>query len=188
MHRVTLAALVVLLCPACDGGSKPKPAAREAAAAKPETKAPESKVAEPATAEPATAEPATAEPAASEPVTAEAVAAADPLGQRFRDPPWFNNNMFGDKGNRVDFARSEANEAGLFKSHIIFELADGTTVEDCATTVTEKLKDAVQLGRKDQPSADRIQLEGSAERYDVTVVCGEGKGKMRAYVSYEWTR
>jgi len=172
MPRVTLAALAVLLCTACDGGAKPKPAANEAA--KPEAKAPE-------------AEPATAEPAVSEPAATETPDAADPLGQRFRDPPWFNNTMFGDKGNRVDFARSEANEAGLFKSHIIFELADGTTAEDCASTITEKLKDIVELSREDQPD-DRIQLKGSSERYDVTAVCGEGKGKMRAYVAYEWTR
>lgn len=177
MPRVTFAALAVLLCAACDGGAaKSTPAAKEAAAAKPDAKAAEVAPAE------------TPEPAVSEPAVTEApAAAADPLGQRFRDPPWFNNTMFGDKGNRVDFARSEANEAGLFKSHIIFELADGTTVDDCASMITEKLKSAVELSREDQPS-DRIQLTGSAERYDVTAVCGEGKGKMRAYVAYEWTR
>lgn len=174
MLRLKTAALAVLLCVACDGG-KAQP---DAAAAKPKAAA-EAK----APADANVAEPAASEPAVSEPTPAE----ADPLGQRFRDPPWFRDTMLGDKGKKVDFARSEANEAGLFKSHLIFEMSDGTTVDDCVAAVTEGLKDAVELAREDQPN-DRTQLTGSTERYDVTAVCGEGKGKMRAYVAYEWTR
>lgn len=172
MLRSTTVALAVLLCTACDGG-KAKPEAAAAGAK------PEAKTAEPE--ESAPNEPAVSEPAVSEP------SAEDPLGQRFRDPAWFNNAMFGDKGKRVDFARSEANEAGLFKSHLVFELSDGTTVDDCVSMITSKLEGTVELSREDQPN-DRAQLTGSGGRYDVTAVCGEGKGKMRAYVAYEWTR
>jgi hypothetical protein len=176
MLRLKTAALAVLLCAACDGG-KAQP---DAAAAKPQ--AAEATAKAPA-ADAKAAEPAAVEPAASEPTPAE----ADPLGQRFRDPPWFRGTMLGDKGTKVDFARSEANEAGLFKSHLIFEMSEGTTVDDCVAAVTDALKDAVEVAREDQPN-DRAQLTGSTERYDVTAVCGEGKGKMRAYVAYEWTR
>lgn len=177
MLRVTSAALAVLLCSACDGGSS-SGKADAAAAAK---KAPEAK-AEDKSAEAAPAD----EPVASEPPPPSA-AELDPLGQRFRDPPWFRPNMFGDKGTKVDFARSEANDAGLFKSHMIFELSEGLTKDDCSKMVTEKLASAVTLTAEEKPN-DRIQLGGSTDRYDVTAMCGEADGKMRAYVSYEWTR
>lgn len=173
MLRLKTAALAVLLCAACDGG-KAQP---DAAPTKPQ--AAEAK----ASADANAAEPVASEPAVSEPTPAE----ADPLGQRFRDPPWFRGTMLGDKGTKVDFARSEANEAGLFKSHLIFEMNEGTSVEDCVTVISEALEGAVELAREDQPN-DRAQLTGSTDRYDVTAVCGEGKGKMRAYVAYEWTR
>lgn len=173
MLRVTTAAFAVLLCTACDGGAaKAKPDA--AAAAKPEAK-PESAAADAKAAEPASSEP---PPAA---------AAADPLGSRFQDPSWFRKEMFGSEATFVDFARSEANEAGLFKSHVIFELAEGTTTDKCAEMVTGKLEGAVELTAKDLPD-DRKQLEGTTDRYDVTAVCGAAEGKMKAYIAYEWTR
>lgn len=175
MLRVTSAALAVLLCTACDGGSSSAKSETAAAAAKPDAKA-ESKADEPASSEPASSEP--------PPPTA---AAADPLGQRFRDPPWFRENMFGDEGTKVGFARSEANEAGLFKSHLIFELPEGTDLQKCSSMVQEKLAKFTTLTPEEQPN-DRMQLKGSTERYEVTAVCGEAKGKMRAYVAYEWTR
>ena len=57
--------------------------------------------------------------------------------------------------------------------------------------ISERLKDIAPLSPEEQSAGqpeDRIQLAGSTDRYDVTAVCGEGKGKMRAYVAYEWTR
>lgn len=170
MLRVTTAAFAVLLCTACDGGpAKARPDG--AAAAKPEAK-PEAG---------ATA----AGPASSEPPPA--AADADPLGARFKDPSWFSKTMFGDEATFVDFARSEANEAGLFKSHVIFELAEGTSTEKCATMVTGKLKDALELTVEDLAD-DRKQLKGTTDRYDVTAMCGAAEGKMKAYIAYEWTR
>lgn len=167
MLRVTTAAFAVLLCTACDGGAaKAKPDG--AAAAKPEAK-PEAKPAEPASSEP---------PAAAD---------ADPLGARFKDPSWFSKAMFGDEATFVDFARSEANEAGLFKSHVIFELAEGTTTDKCVTMVSAKLKDTLELTVEDLPD-DRKQLKGTTDRYDVTAMCGAAEGKMKAYIAYEWTR
>lgn len=171
MLRVTTAAFAVLLCTACDGGStKAKPAG--AAVAKPDAK--------PDATPDATPE----EPASSQPPEA---ASADPLGARFQDPSWFRKEMFGDEATFVDFARSEANEAGLFKSHVIFELAEGTSTNECVTMVTGKLEGAVELTVEDQPEG-RKQLKGTTERYDVTAMCGAAEGKMKAYIAYEWTR
>ncbi|MGH1340989.1 MAG: hypothetical protein ACRBN8_05530 [Nannocystales bacterium] len=168
MLRVTTAAFAVLLCTACDGGgAKAKP--EGAAAAKPD---------------PAPAAAKAEEPASSEPPPA---ADGDPLGARFQDPPWFRKEMFGDQAKFVDFARSEANEAGLFKSHVIFELPEGTTTDKCVEMVTGKLEGAVELTVEDQPN-DRKQLKGTTERYDVTAMCGDAEGKMKAYIAYEWTR
>lgn len=172
MLRVTTAAFAVLLCTACDGGT---------AKAKPEGSATASKAEAKAEAKP---EAAAEEPASSQPPP---VADADPLGARFKDPSWFRKEMFGDEATYVDFARSEANEAGLFKSHVIFELAKGTTTDKCVEMVTGKLKGTVELTVEDQPN-DRKQLKGTTDRYDVTAMCGEAEGKMKVYIAYEWTR
>ncbi len=174
MLRVTTAAFAVLLCSACGGGAAKAKPDGAAAAAKPDGKA-----------DPAPDDATAAEPASSEPPPA--AAAADPLGARFQDPSWFRKEMFGDEATFVDFARSEANEAGLFKSHVIFELAAGTTTDKCVEMVTGKLEGAVELTVEDQPN-DRKQLKGTTDRYDVTAMCGDAEGKMKAYIAYEWTR
>jgi len=172
MLRVTTAAFAVLLCTACDGGAKAKP--DTAVATKAEAKG-----------APVPAVATAAEPASSEPPPA--AAAADPLGARFQDPSWFRKDMFGSEATFVDFARSEANEAGLFKSHVIFALAEGTTTDKCVEMVTGKLEGAVELTAEDLPE-DRKQLKGTTDRYDVTAMCGAADGKMKAYIAYEWTR
>ena len=108
------------------------------------------------------------------------------LGERFRDPPWFRKTML-EGSTVVDTSRSEADEQGRFKSHILFAMPEGTTTEQCADQVTEKVKDAVaNLERKVQDDG-RINISGSTDRYRVSIVCGEAKGVMRAYVGYEWT-
>lgn len=173
MLRVTTAAFALLLCTACDGGSAKAKPDGAAAAAKPEAK-PDAAPAG------ATAD----EPASSQPPVA---AGPDPLGARFKDPSWFRKEMFGDEAKFVDFARSEANEAGLFKSHVIFELAEGTTTDQCAALVTGKLEGVLELTTEALPD-DRKQLNGTTDRYDVTAMCGAAEGKMKAYIAYEWTR
>ena len=76
-----------MLCAACDGGkAQPDAAAAKPKAAEAKTPAADANVAEPAASDPAVSEPAPAD--------------ADPLGQRFRDPPWFRGTMLGDKGTK----------------------------------------------------------------------------------------
>jgi hypothetical protein len=108
------------------------------------------------------------------------------LAQRFRDPPWYRKTLFPD-ATVTSNARSEANEAGLFQSHIVFELADGTTLDSCVEHLEKTVGESVtNLERAQQPDG-RIKLTGSTDRYQVTLLCGEAKGAMRAYVAFEWT-
>lgn len=172
----------MLLCVACDGGAKSGATKPAAAEAKADTKAADAKVADAEQADGANEAP--SQPLASEPPAAD----ADPLGNRFRDPPWFRKEIFGDKAKVLSTARSEANEAGLFKSNIIFELEDGTAVKDCADTIKAKIGDAVPEVKIEEQPDGRLKLTGAAERYAITGVCGETEGKTRAYVGYEWTK
>ena len=112
---------------------------------------------------------------------------ADPLGRRFADPAWFRKDMF-DGAKAMDVSRSERNEQGLFSSQILFELPAGTSVESCADQAVAKVgKEVDNLARSnDEKAPGRIKIIGQTERYRVTRMCGEAKGVMRAYVSFEW--
>ncbi|MEM6290470.1 MAG: hypothetical protein AAGA54_04365 [Myxococcota bacterium] len=171
MTRWILAAATLGLLTACDGG-----------AAKPDGAAP----AEPAKAAKAPAKPETAEPAVSEAPSSEPAEVAN-LGAARIDPPWFKTSMLGEGANMVNSARSEADDAGRFKSHMVFELPEGTSIEDCAKQTTDAVGSAVELSQEKQPDG-RIKLTGSTGTYAVTSMCGEAKGTMRAYVAYEWTQ
>ncbi|HWB74062.1 MAG TPA: hypothetical protein VG755_03885 [Nannocystaceae bacterium] len=112
---------------------------------------------------------------------------ADPLGRKFADPGWFRKDML-EGAKAMDVSRSERNAEGLFSSQILFELPAGTSVESCADQVEKKVGEEVKnLARtSDEKQPGRIKITGETERYRVTMMCGEAKGVMRAYVSYEW--
>lgn len=114
--------------------------------------------------------------------------AADPLGERFVDPLWFRKEMLGPDAKAMDVSRSGSNEQGLFSSQILFELPAGTTPEQCADKLEAKVKpDVTNLVRAaDDKAPGRLKLTGDTDRYRVTMMCGEAKGVMRAYVGYEW--
>ncbi len=113
--------------------------------------------------------------------------AAPDLGQRFLDPSWFRKDML-EGAKATDVSRSERNDKGLFSSQILFELAAGTTAEQCAEQLEAKVgKDVTNLVRApDDKTPGRLKITGSTQRYRVTMMCGEAKGVMRAYVSFEW--
>lgn len=110
----------------------------------------------------------------------------DDLGLRFRDPPWFRKEMF-EGATAVNVARSERDANGLFKSHILFDMPEGTTTDSCAELAASKISSTVPTLERQVQDDGRIQLTGSTDRYRVTVICGEAKGVMKAYVGYEWT-
>lgn len=173
-------ALVAVLAAGCQGktASKPQRAAAAKRDASPQFDAqtnPQSGEAQPS---PAGADDDSApQPGAS-------AAADDPLGKRFIDPPWFRKTML-EGAKAVDVSRSEADDNGFFSSQILFELPQGTTAEQCADQLVDKVKDSVSdLERA--PEGDRIKITGHSDRYRITFMCGEAKGVMRAYVSFEW--
>jgi hypothetical protein len=126
-------------------------------------------------------------PEAKAPEAKPAADAADPLGKRFVDPDWFRKEML-EGAKAMDVSRSERNEQGLFSSQILFELPAGTTSEQCADQLEAKVKgDVPNLTREpDAKAPGRLKLSGETQRYRVTMMCGEAKGVMRAYVGYEW--
>lgn len=113
--------------------------------------------------------------------------AAIDRGNRFRDPPWYRQTIFStEQGTLATESRSEADELGRFKSHMVFELTD-MTVEQCADHLDAAMKASVTNLERAQKPGNRLEVIGSTDRYNVTFICGEAKGKMRAYVAYEWT-
>jgi hypothetical protein len=176
--RFTLA-LAGLLVSSCQGKTEPRGASREAA---PKADAPAAASASQLDDRPTTAAPqppeAVADPARADP------GHDDPLGTRFRDPPWFRTDLI-EGAQVVSTSRSEADENGFFGSHILFELPEGTSVEQCADLVTEKVEPSVPALER-ATEGDRIKVTGSTDRYRVILMCGEAKGVMRAYVSLEW--
>lgn len=113
---------------------------------------------------------------------------ADPLGKRFLDPSWFRKELFPD-ATEAKVSRSQRNEKGLFSSQILFDLKAGTTAEQCAKTLTDAVgKEVANLKQaEDAKMPGRLTLSGSTDRYRVTMMCGDAKGTMRAFVSFEWT-
>lgn len=156
---------------ACSGGSKPQRDAQTERAAKAE--------APPAKAEAAPA----SEPTSSEP----------PAGQSLadrRDPEWFHPGLLPD-AKVVKSGRTEADERGLFSSQILYALPEGATTESCVETLTKKLEPhGISLSPMpgQEGKGGRVSLAGDTDSYRATVVCGEAKGTVRAYVGYQWLK
>ncbi len=111
-------------------------------------------------------------------------------GAALRDPPWFRPGIF--PGASVQkTGRSEADEQGRFASQLLLELPEGTGVDACIATVEKAIAPHVPgFARVDDTSAGpgRVMLRGATEHYEVTVVCGEAKGRVRAFLNYRWTK
>ena len=176
--RVSLFVSCLVVSTACQGKA-PDPAPAKALA-KEDKKAP-------AKAEPPVADAKTAEPVADAPEQLPGDE-ADPLGKRFIDPTWFRKELFPD-ATSAKVSRSQRNEQGLFSSQILFDLPAGTTEAQCAKTLKDAVgKDVPNLAEAaDAKQPGRLQITGSTDRYKVLMMCGDAKGTMRAYVSFEWT-
>ncbi len=103
------------------------------------------------------------------------------------DPAWLRVDLF--PGATVaSSGRTARDGEGLFSTQLLLALPDGTTRDTCVDTLTGAVAGAVpKLDRKDGEDA-RTTLSGSNDDYVVTMVCGEAKGKMSAYLSYRWLR
>ena len=102
------------------------------------------------------------------------------------DPSWFQQDLF--PGATVTSSgRTQIDEQGLFATQLLLALPAGTTREACVDTLHKAVSPAVpNLEQKDKDG--RIQLSGSNDDYQVTLLCGEGKGTMSAYLSFRWLR
>lgn len=103
------------------------------------------------------------------------------------DPPWFKPTMF--PGAAITSSgRTQKDAAGLFSTQMLLALPAGTTREACVdalkAAVAAPIPDLEQKPAKDE----RITLTGSNADYQVTMICGEAKGTMSAYISYRWLR
>lgn len=132
-----------------------------------------------------------AEPAATPaPAPAPAPAQTADLGNELRDPAWFNPGIW--PGSTVTKSgRSETDAAGLFSSQILLDLPPGITAEQCANTLVEKIKSDVPgfaINPDEKAPAGRVTARGETDYYRATLVCGEAKGVMKAYLGYAWTK
>lgn len=191
--RRSLPALVLLVIASCTCQSDVAPKKDTGKLAKADPKADPKAVAKPETKSTGptfdanTPTPPPTAGATSEQKSAPPTDPSDPLGRKFADPGWFRKDML-EGAKAMDVSRSERNAEGLFSSQILFELPAGTSVESCADQVEKKVGAEVKnLARSnDDKQPGRIKITGETERYRVTMMCGEAKGVMRAYVSYEW--
>ncbi len=112
-------------------------------------------------------------------------AAQPDRGERFMDPPWFRRTLFAEHDN-VDFKRSQVDDQGFFSSQFLFDLKEGTDVGACVKNLEDKVGAHVK-DLKQEEAEGRVTIKGTTDRYRVVMMCGEAKGVMKAYVSYQWT-
>ncbi len=103
------------------------------------------------------------------------------------DPAWLRVDLF--PGATVaSSGRTARDAAGLFSTQMLLALPEGVTRDACIETLTQAVASAVpSLERKDGENG-RVTLTGSNADYAVTLICGEAKGKMSAYLSYRRLR
>lgn len=103
------------------------------------------------------------------------------------DPKWFRVDLFPGAA-LMSSGRTARDEAGLFATQMLLALPDGTTREGCVDTLTQALSSVVPQLDRQEGKDGRVTLTGSNEDYAVTLLCGEAKGKLNAYISYRWSR
>ena len=110
----------------------------------------------------------------------------DPSNE-YRDPAWFNAGIF-PGAKVVKRSRSQRDDAGFYTSQFLFELAAGTTEEQCVQRLKE-ISESVVADLKVTKEAGRSKLVGKTDNYSVTHVCGATpEGAMRSLVSFRWTK
>ncbi len=102
------------------------------------------------------------------------------------DPAWFKLDIF--PGATVTSSgRTQKDDQGLYATQMLLSLPAGTTREACVDALSKAASPAVPNLQQTEKDG-RINLTGGNDDYAVTMLCGEGKGKMSAYVSYRWLR
>lgn len=103
------------------------------------------------------------------------------------DPSWFRSDLF--PGATVtSTGRTARDEAGLFATQMLLALPDGSKLDGCLDTLSQAVAGVVPQVERLAGKDGRVTLTGSNDDYAVTLICGEAKGKLNAYISYRWLR
>lgn len=101
------------------------------------------------------------------------------------DPKWFKPELF-PGATITSSGRTQKDEQGLFSTQMLLVLPAGTTRDACVDALKAAVATAVPTLETQPVKDDRVTLTGSNADYHVTMLCGEAKGKMSAYISYRW--
>lgn len=175
-----LALPLCLLLLACSGNETPVPVVSPQSAG---TAATDKSVAQPTIKSPT--ELAAPEPTRPQPVLSTGGPHTGPVPGP-SDPAWFKLDIF--PGATVTSSgRSQKDEQGLHSTQMLFSLPTGTTREACVDALHKAASSAVPNLQQTEKDG-RVTLSGSNDDYSVTMLCGEAKGQMSAYLSYRWLR
>ncbi len=103
------------------------------------------------------------------------------------DPPWFKPALI-PGATITSSGRTQMDEQGLFSTQMLLALPDGTTRDACVDALKAAVTTSIPTLETQPGKDDRVTLTGSNADYHVTMLCGEAKGKMSAYLSYRWLR
>lgn len=103
------------------------------------------------------------------------------------DPPWFKPDMF-PGATITSSGRTQKDEQGLFSTQMLLALPAGTTRDACVDALKAAVAVSMPILEAKTGKDERVTLTGTNADYQVTMLCGEAKGTMSAYVSYRWLR
>lgn len=175
-----LALPLCLLLLACSGNDTPVPAVSPKSAGTPAT---DKSVVQPTTK--SAAEP--TDPSAGE--ATEAAAHARRWWHAHRARPWSHDPGLVQarhlpRGHRRQLGpHAEGRPGPLRETQMLLSLPAGTTHEACVDALRKAASPAVPNLQQTEKDG-RVNLTGGNDDYAVTMLCGEGKGKMSAYLSY----
>jgi hypothetical protein len=103
------------------------------------------------------------------------------------DPAWFRLDLF-PGATMTSSGRTQKDEQGLYSTQMLLTLPAGSTRENCVDALHKAVSPSVPNLEQKDGEGGRISLNGGNDDYQVTLLCGEAKGKMSAYLSYRWLR
>jgi hypothetical protein len=120
-------------------------------------------------------------PVDSQPIQLQADVPATTAAVRPVDPGWFRADLFAG-ATVIRQGHTRPDEEGQVAAQITLQLAEGATRDQCVATLQAAVIGdfTPELEEKD----GRIYLRGSTDRYTATLLCGEAKGRMTAFLSW----
>jgi hypothetical protein len=106
-------------------------------------------------------------------------------GGDYQMPEWFSENIV-EHAAVIQQQRTDAEADGSFKAFILFEMKAEETAESCIEKFKAKLPADLGMGDAPPPPGPegRLQILGSTDAFEVSVLCGEAKGKNSAILNF----